>query len=74
MCGEDIKRSESRGTKDMKDETESRVNKECESEVMMEERDIWGKFQARCHGEVRNSQRKKLFNFFFLNRPKSRPR
>lgn len=35
----------------MKDETESRVNKECESEVMMEERGIWGNFQARCHGE-----------------------
>lgn len=47
----------------MKDETESSVNKECESEVMMEERDIWGKFQARYHGEVRNSQRKKLLFF-----------
>lgn len=44
MSGRDIKRNESRGTKYMKVETESRINKECESDVTMEERDIWGKF------------------------------
>lgn len=32
-------------------ETESRINKKCESDVTMVERDIWGKFRARCHGE-----------------------